>query len=65
MAATEKKKISPTQDSVLQFGWKDVPLLYQSILSVVLIFFAVILIFPTPEGNEDAPIFQSAREEVS
>jgi len=65
MAANEKKKVPQTQDNRSQFGWKDVPLRYQFPLSLVLIFFAAILLFPSPEGNEDAPIFQSAREEVS
>lgn len=60
-----KKEISQSQNSKLSVEWKDVPLKYQSALSVVLIFFAALLLLPSPGVDKNAPIFQSAREEVS
>lgn len=63
MTATEKKNQSAQAHRT--FEWKDIPLRYQYILSTVLIFFAAILLFPAPEVDKNAPIFQSARDEVS
>lgn len=60
-----KKEISQSQNSKTSIEWKDVPLKYQSALSVVLIFFAALLLLPSPEVEKNAPIFQSARDEVS